>query len=281
MTTPARHQARLTEIQLDDVSRIFGHGSRRFTAVDKVAMRIGASARVGIVGESGSGKSTVSRLIAALDSPSEGEIYVDGATLRSIRRARGMLVDYRRTVQMVAQDSTSSFDPLQKVRTAIRTPAVQLAGLDRKAADARVDETLTDLGLPLALAERHPGELSGGQRQRMSLARALVVRPRVLICDEVVSALDVSVQGQVLNMIKRYCLAEDAGLIFVSHGLPATAFICDRLVVMRNGRIVEDGDTDQVLRRPNHPYTKQLVDAFHGAPREHAEALATAVTERS
>jgi ABC-type dipeptide/oligopeptide/nickel transport system ATPase subunit len=258
---------RFTELQLEGVSRSFGHGRHRFAAVDDVSLRIAAGDRVGIVGESGSGKSTVSRMIAALDSPDGGKIYVDGVTLASVRNSRSDLVEYRRTVQMVSQDSTSSFDPLQKVRTAVRVPAMQLAGLDKHAADERVDETLTALGLPLALAERRPHELSGGQRQRFSLARALVVRPRVLICDEVVSALDVSVQGQVLNMIKRYCLDEEAALIFVSHGLPATAFICERLVVMRNGKVVEDGDTDQVLHRSTHEYTKQLIDAFHGAPR--------------
>lgn len=281
MSTPETNPrgAGTTELRLEGVGRSFGHGRSRFTAVKDVSLRIEPGARVGIVGESGSGKSTLSRMIAALDAPDQGEIFVNDVALSQIRRKRSLLLDYRRAVQMVVQDSSSSFDPLQKLRTAVRTPAMQLGGLDRQRADERVDETLTALGLPLELAERWPQELSGGQRQRFSLARALVVRPRVLICDEVVSALDVSVQGRVLNMIKRYCMEDGAALIFVTHGLPAAAFISDRLIVMRHGDVVENEATKQVLNNPQHEYTKELLDAYHGAP-VHREALIQNAAEK-
>jgi ABC-type oligopeptide transport system ATPase subunit len=117
------------------------------------------------------------------------------------------------------------------------------------------------LGLPEELAHRHPSQVSGGQRQRFALARCLAVRPQILICDEVVSALDVSVQGAILNLLKRYCAEQSAGLFFVSHGLPATAFVADRIVVMHRGAIVEQGTVDEVLDHARHPYTRSLLEA--------------------
>lgn len=254
----------LTEVRAQGVSRRFGRGADRFTAVDGVDVSIPVGTRLGIVGESGSGKSTLARMIAGLDEPDAGEIVVDGRPLRHVLRSRRQRVEYRRLVQLVAQDSTSSFDPLRTVRHAIRTPAQQLCGLDRAGADALVDETVEALGLSPDLVDRRPHELSGGQRQRCSLARAMVVRPRVLVCDEVVSALDVSVQGQVLNLVKDYCESVGAALVFVSHGLPATAFVADQLIVMHRGTIVETGSSADVLREPAHPYTRSLVAAFRG-----------------
>jgi peptide/nickel transport system ATP-binding protein len=167
---------------------------------------------------------------------------------------------------MVSQDTSSSFDPLKTLRTSVRTPVMRLLGLGRAEADAEVDRVMADLELPPVLADRYPQHVSGGQRQRFALARALVVRPSLLICDEVVSALDVSVQGSVLNMLRRYCAESGAGLVFVSHGLPATAFIADRIVVMRHGQIVEDGPTSEVLGQPAHEYSRQLLAAYRGRP---------------
>jgi peptide/nickel transport system ATP-binding protein len=137
--------------------------------------------------------------------------------------------------------------------------------LSRSAADDRADETFEMLGLDPAFADRYPYEVSGGQRQRFAIARALVVRPRFLVCDEVVSALDVSVQGQVLNSLKRYSVEHGAGLAFISHGLPATAFISEELAVMYRGKIVEHGPTSRVIREPEHPYTKHLLSAYRGS----------------
>jgi oligopeptide/dipeptide ABC transporter ATP-binding protein len=166
----------------------------------------------------------------------------------------------------VAQDTSSSFDPRRTLRDAVRVPVQRLCGLDSRAADERVDRTLELLGLSPALAARRPAEVSGGQRQRFALARALVVEPRLLVCDEVVSALDVSVQGSILNLLKRYCRGQQAGLAFVSHGLPAAAFIADDLAVMHRGRLVEMGDTGGILDHPGHPYTASLLQAHRGRP---------------
>jgi ABC-type glutathione transport system ATPase component len=172
------------------------------------------------------------------------------------------LREFRSAVQLVAQDTSSSFDPRRTLRDAVRRPARNLLGLGMAEADAEVDRTLRELDLDVTLADRRPHQVSGAPRQRFAIARALVVRPKVLVCDEAVSALDVSVQGSVLNLLKRHCAEHDAGLVFVSHGLPATAFIADRLVVMYRGEIVEEGTTEQVLFAPRHPYTKRLVDAY-------------------
>ncbi|MGE3621249.1 MAG: ABC transporter ATP-binding protein [Acidimicrobiia bacterium] len=252
-------------VEADAVTKVFGsRKADRLVAVDRVTLAVEAGRRVGIVGESGSGKSTLARMLVGLDAPTSGTILFDGNGLPTLSRAD--MTGFRRAVQFVAQDTSSSFDPRRTLRDAVRTPAQRLLGLDRRAADARVEETFELLGLPLELADRIPGDVSGGQRQRVALARALVVQPRILVCDEVVSALDVSVQGSILNLLKRYCAEHDAGLVFVSHGLPATAFIAEELVVMRHGTIVEQGTTAQVLHEPGHDYTRLLLRAHSGRP---------------
>jgi peptide/nickel transport system ATP-binding protein len=180
---------------------------------------------------------------------------------------RAELRDFRREVQLIAQDTSSSFDPRRTLRDSIRRPAQLLLGADTKRADELVDETLALVGLSPPLADRMPGQVSGGQRQRFCIVRALVVRPALILCDEVVSALDVSVQGTVLNFLKNYCLAQGAGLLFVSHGLPATAFVSNQIVVMKDGLLVEEGPVTQVLHRSRHPYTRSLVDAYRVSAR--------------
>ncbi|OLT11913.1 hypothetical protein BJF78_25685 [Pseudonocardia sp. CNS-139] len=260
--SPSRPYA---HVAADGVTRVFGsRRHNRLVAVDAVSVEIDSTSMIGIVGESGSGKSTLARLLVGLDRPTSGTVLYGGRGLDLLSRSAWK--DFRREVQIVAQDTSSSFDPRRSLRDAVRLPAVQLCGLGTAEADARVDRTLELLGVPPALAQRRPGEVSGGQRQRFALARALVVEPRLLVCDEVVSALDVSVQGTILNLLKRYCRENEAGLVFVSHGLPATAFIADRLVVMHRGRIVEQGATTDLLDAPAHPYTAALLQAHHGRP---------------
>ncbi|GAA1855142.1 ABC transporter ATP-binding protein [Pseudonocardia ailaonensis] len=248
-------------IQFSDVRRSFGgRGGAAHTAVDGVDLLVDSGRRIGIVGESGSGKSTVVRMMVGLDAPTSGSVTFDGNPVATMPTAA--LRNFRRQVQLVAQDTSSSFDPRRTLRDAIRKPCHNLLGLDTASADAAIDATLAALSLDPALASRKPHQVSGGQRQRFSIARALVVRPRIIVCDEAVSALDVSVQGSVLNLLKEHCEAHDAGLVFVSHGLPATAFIADELIVMYQGKIVEHGPTGQVLFASRHPYTRSLVDAY-------------------
>jgi ABC-type oligopeptide transport system ATPase subunit len=250
---------------IESVSRIYGSHSTRHVAVDSISMQFDNSSSVGVVGESGSGKSTLARMLVGLEVPSSGRILIEDHDVATIARTRAGRVWFRQTVQLVAQDSTSSFDPRLTLRKSLRYPAQLLCDLERPAADERVDETLSALGLSPALAARLPHEVSGGQRQRFALARALIVRPRILICDEVVSALDVSVQGSVLNHLKKYGRDNNAGLLFVSHGLPATAFMARELIVMYRGRIVESGSTEETINRPKHPYTQRLLAAYRGS----------------
>ena len=258
-----------------NVRRNFGSRRAPFVAVDDVSLTVTSSSSIGIVGESGSGKSTLSRLLVGLDRPTSGSIGLDGVVTEGRPSAEvGALAasprgnrQLRRVVQFVGQDTSGSFDPRWTLRQAVRRPAQQLRGLSAAEADAEIDELLVELGLDPATADRHPGQVSGGQRQRFSLARGLIARPRILMCDEVVSALDVSVQGAILNLVKRYCREHRCGLVFVSHGLPATAFVADEIVVMNSGKVVEHGLSREVLKAPRHPYTESLVNAYRRGER--------------
>lgn len=254
----AFHQLALTNV----VKEFGGRRRERFRAVDDVTLTLDSTRRIGIVGESGSGKSTVSRLMVGLEQPTAGSVALDGRELGGLLSTSADRTWARRIVQFVGQDTTSSFDPRRTLRDSIRYPAMLLRGLSKHSADAAVDELVDRLGLDPSLVDRKAGDVSGGQRQRCALARALVVEPTLLVCDEVVSALDVSVQGSVLNQLKTYCEERGAGLAFVSHGIPATAFIADEIVVMYRGAVVEQGPTRQVVTAPRHEYTARLLSAY-------------------
>lgn len=253
-------------LEARDLIKRFHPSPDSYKALADVSIAFHAGKRVGIVGESGSGKSTLIRILVGLERPTEGQVLFRGQDIFGFSRAQ--MLDFRRAVQLVAQDTSSSFDPRHTLRQSIRTPAQTLCGLDFKAADQRVDEVLTGLGIPLPLADRKPADVSGGQRQRISLARALIVGPQLLICDEVVSALDVSVQASVLNLMRDICDQTGSGLVFVSHGLPATAFISETILVMSRGQIVDEGDTRHVLFGSRQPYTTSLREAHDLAPRQ-------------
>jgi peptide/nickel transport system ATP-binding protein len=256
-------------VSLHNVSKVFGSNPRRsVTAVDDVSLSFDSGGSVvGIVGESGSGKSTVARMIVGLVPASSGTVAFNGVELGLVLRGRADRLDFRRKVQFIGQDTTSSFDPHRTLRDAVRLPLLRLRGLRKAAADERVDEIVALMGLPDGAADRRPHQVSGGQRQRFAIARGLVVGPRLLVCDETVSALDVSVQGSILNLLKKYCADHDAGMVFISHGLPATAFISDRLVVMYQGRIVDQGTTAEIIGGGDvHEYTNSLLDAYRGRP---------------
>jgi ABC-type glutathione transport system ATPase component len=265
------------EIDVEHLGKSFHRSGSTKAAVTDIGMKITSTSAIGIVGESGSGKSTLVRMMCGLLEPTSGTVAYNGAALKGVLSTRGGRREFRSRIQYVAQDTTSSFDPRRTLRDAVRLPATRLLGMDIRTADARVDETLVSLELDPSMADRYPTEVSGGQRQRFSIARALVVKPRILLCDEVVSALDVSVQGAILNMLKQYCSAEECGLVFVSHGLPATAFIADHIVVMRGGVVVEQGTTDDVVERPADPYTAQLLEAYRGL--DEVEQLAVAAAQ--
>jgi ABC-type glutathione transport system ATPase component len=265
---PVRSNHRLAIVEVENVSKNFGNtraNSKRGLAVDGVSLTIDYTTRLGIVGESGSGKSTLSRIIVGLETPTSGRVAYRGLDVSGM--APSVMREFRKNVQMISQDTSSSFDPAHTLRDSVRRPAQELLGLDKSKADAVVDETLAMVGIGPQMVDRRPADVSGGQRQRIAIARALVVKPALILCDEVVSALDVSVQGTVLNLLKAYCDENEAGLLFVSHGLPATAFVSKDIAVMRNGVIVEQGPVDDVINHSKNPYTETLIEAYHWSAR--------------
>ncbi|SNS37866.1 ABC transporter ATP-binding protein [Rhodococcoides kyotonense] len=259
------------DLTAQGVVREFGPMLARHRAVDSVDLAIDETTRLGIVGESGSGKSTLARMLAGLDTPTAGSIDFGGQSLSTVLSTRAGRALFRRSVQFISQDTTSSFDPRHTLVESVTRPIVTLFGASKQEALDLALQTFRDLSLPVELATRYPSQVSGGQRQRFAIARALVVRPKLLICDEVASALDVSVQGSILNLLKSYCMDNGAGLVFVSHGLPATAFITDEIAVMFHGKVVELGPTRAVLENPQHPYTKMLL-AAHGSSHRQAQS---------
>lgn len=252
----------LTKTYVRSRSGLFGRATR-VEALRGLDFDIHAGERFGIVGESGSGKSTLLRILSGLDQPTAGDVEVVGTSLRGAKERD--LGELRRTLQIVFQDPMGSLDPRMTVGDIVAEPLLNPAnlrsGVATSSAERRrlVAEMLDQVGLPAASVERFPHEFSGGQRQRISIARALVCRPRVLVADEPVSALDVSVRAQVLNLLAD--LVEEYGLtlIFVSHDLGVVRHLCDTVAVMRQGEIVEMGPTEQLYDAPAHDYTRQLV----------------------
>lgn len=230
----------------------------RISALRGVSLSVPAGGRFGIVGESGSGKSTLVRLIAGLDRPTSGSIRVDGREISDLGDRQ--LAFLRAMLQIVFQDPMGSLDPRMRVRDIVAEPLVA-QGAEAGAREARVRELLDAVGLPASAAGRYPHQFSGGQRQRISIARALSVRPRILVADEAVSALDVSVRAQILNLLADLVDELDLTLLFVSHDLSVIRHVCDTVAVMREGEIVELGPTEQVYEQPRHDYTRGLVAA--------------------
>jgi peptide/nickel transport system ATP-binding protein/oligopeptide transport system ATP-binding protein len=224
---------------------------KQFHAVKGVSLSVSPGETLSVVGESGCGKSTLARMLVGLETPDEGEILFQG---EPIRRDRAL----RRQVQMVFQDPYLSLNPRRTVLDIVAEP-LDVHGLARGAARRnRVEELLASVGLDPAAASRFPHEFSGGQRQRIGIARALAAEPSVLVCDEPVSALDVSVQAQVVNLLIDLQKRLDLAIIFIAHDLAVVRAISNRVMVMYLGRAVEEGAADQVLVTPNHPYTVAL-----------------------
>ena len=233
---------------------------RMLTAVDGVDLDVAAGKSVGIVGESGCGKSTLARAILALVKPQAGEIDWRGQAVR-LDDAAG-LKRMRRELQVVFQDPVGSLDPRMSVGESVAEALVTLEGAqDRAIVDARVAATLAEVGLDAALRVRYPHELSGGQCQRVAIARAIVARPRLLVCDEAVSALDVSVQAQIVNLLGELRRRHGLALLFISHNLAVVRHLCDEVVVLYLGRVVERAPREAIFAAPRHPYTRALLAA--------------------
>ena len=226
-------------------------------AVDGVSFTLRQGETLGIVGESGSGKTTVARAVLRLQAVSAGQVVLNGEDITTVSGAR--LRRLRRRVQMVFQDPLSSFNPRQSIRTALATP-LRVHGLcPRREIEERVIWMLQRVGLPAATADRYPHELSGGQVQRAAIGRALLLNPDLLLADEAVSKLDVSVRAQVLNLLKDVQEEQRLGLIFITHDLDVARFLSDHVLVMYFGQVVEWGPPDIVASTPLHPYTRSLM----------------------
>ncbi|GAA1011560.1 dipeptide/oligopeptide/nickel ABC transporter ATP-binding protein [Acrocarpospora pleiomorpha] len=240
----------MSELRFEDVTVRFGGRRHALTAVDRVDLAVPDGSVVGLVGESGSGKSTLARTAVGLTPVTGGRVLLDGRPLSPAAR---------RPVQMVFQDPYSSLDPRMTVGASIGEAIPRGAGrAERRAEVARLLELVE---LPADRAGRYPAELSGGQRQRVALARALAGRPRVLIADEITSALDVSIQGTVLNLVRELHRSLRLSMLFISHNLAVVRYVSDFIAVMYLGRIVEFGPADELLADPRHPYTRELLAA--------------------
>jgi oligopeptide/dipeptide ABC transporter ATP-binding protein len=254
-------------LQAESLHKRFPVAGRRGSmlhAVDDVSLHIGAGESLGLVGESGCGKSTLVRLLARLLDPSDGRIVFLGKDLAALPAAGFARASERAAIQMVFQDPTDSLNPRYSARETIREPLLLLGGMDRAAADARVDEVAQQVGLPLALLPRFAHQLSGGQKARVGIARALALKPELLILDEPTAALDVSVQATVLQLLARLRAELGLSYLFVSHDLNVVRLLTDRVAVMYLGKIVEVGPSEAVFRAPRHPYTQALVSAIPG-----------------
>jgi peptide/nickel transport system ATP-binding protein len=228
-------------------------------AVRDVSFAIEPGECVALVGESGSGKSTIARCIAGLHVPSAGTISFAGVPVAGAARARPL--DVRRRIQIVFQNPYQSLNPRQRVSASVERPLRVLRGLSRDAARQEVGELLQRVRLPARLGERFPGELSGGERQRVAIARALAAKPELLVCDEVTSALDVSVQAAVLELLQELRADLHLSMLFITHNLGVVACIADSVLVMDRGTVCEAGAVDGVLNTPNHDYTRRLLKA--------------------
>lgn len=237
----------MRELRFEGVSVRFGSRRHAVVAVDGVDLVVPAGSVVGLVGESGSGKSTLARAAVGLVPLSAGRILLDGEPVPT----RG-----RRPVQMVFQDPYSSLDPRMSIGDTIAE-----AVADRGARRAEVARLLELVDLPAERANRYPAELSGGQRQRVAVARALAARPEVLIADEITSALDVSIQGTVLNLVRELHQRLNLTILFISHDLALVRYVSDAVAVLYRGRLVEHGPVDDVLADPHDPYTRELITA--------------------
>lgn len=249
-------------IKVINLQRWFGSGrtngrSRRVKAVDGVDLSVLRGETLGVVGETGSGKSTLGRLLIGLLSPSAGIVQFEGVDLNSL--SKGQLRKTRRGMQMIFQDPLGSLDPRWTVKRILREPLKAHGELGLSAIDARVEELIRTVGLDAQITNRLPIEMSGGQRQRVGIARALALDPKVIIADEPVSALDVSVQAQIINLLTDLQKQFNLSFVFIAHGLEVVRHISDRVAVMYLGRVVELASTNEVFQQPAHPYSDSLL----------------------
>ena len=231
---------------------------QKVRVLDGVTFDVAAGEIVGLIGETGSGKSTIARTVLGAVTPTSGTVSVEGTDVGALRGRRRRLWRRGGAVQYIFQDPLRSLDPDHTIAVSVGE-GLRIARVQRAEVESRVDSALSEVGLDLALRGRRPAELSGGQRQRAAIARALVMRPSLLICDEPVSALDASSRDRVLRTLSDLRSAGDLGMLVISHDIGSLAAIADRILVLHDGVIVESGSTRDLLAHPQHPYTRLLV----------------------
>ncbi|MFE9204621.1 ATP-binding cassette domain-containing protein [Micromonospora sp. NPDC007230] len=234
----------------------YGHGPGLHRAVDDVSFRIPRGGSLAVVGESGSGKSTIARALVRLVKPTAGSITFDGVDLAGLTERQ--LRPLRHRIQMVFQDPYGSLDPHLDAQQIVAEPIAVRGERSRSIRERRAAELLDRVGLPRSALHRRPHEFSGGQRQRIGIARALASEPDLLVCDEATSALDVSVQAQVLDILATLRREQGLTFLFISHNLGVVRAVSDEVLVLRTGRVVEQGPTEEVLQRPRDEYTRRL-----------------------
>lgn len=247
----------MSELRADGVRVTYGHGARRVEALKGVSVAFTSERSIGIAGESGSGKSTLGRLLVGMNAPDSGSVTLDGISLATVpRRGAGAL---SRRVQMVFQDPGSSLNPRMTVGEALQE-AMRVNAIDVDPI-AETRRLIDIVGLDSDAASRYPFQFSGGQRQRIAIARALAVRPNVIVCDEPTSALDVSVQAAILRLLRELRYEKNLALAVITHNLDVVRYLCDDVVILRHGEVVEHGATADVFSAPTDAYTRALLDA--------------------
>lgn len=245
-------------LEAQHLKKVFISGKKSMTAVDDVSFELRQGECLGIVGESGSGKSTIVKMITHLQSITEGNVILKGKDITNVKGKE--LREVYKDIQMVFQMPMESFDPRRTLGDGIGE-SLRNMGLSRKETRERVEKLLERCGLDKEYADRYPHQVSGGQCQRAAIARALAVDPKVIICDEATSALDVTVQKRVIDLLQNLQENKNLSYVFICHNLALVQQFCDRVIVMKDGRVVEEGIPDEVIQNPKEEYTKMLVES--------------------
>ena len=250
-----------TIIEVEHVSKRFigRRGTSDVQAVDDVSLSVERGETLGIVGESGSGKSTLARIMLGLIDADAGEVRILGRLITGAKRKD--LRGWRADMQIIVQNATEALNPRMRIGEIVAEPLLLHARMDNASRTSRVRELLRAVRLPVRIAESYPHQLSGGQQQRVNIARAIATEPKFVLLDEPTSSLDVSVRGEVLDLLVDIQRSSRLTYVIISHDLPTIRHVCDHVAVMYRGRIVEVGEAEQVLQRPRHPYTKFLLSA--------------------
>lgn len=247
-----------TILDVKDLTKNFYKNKQLFTAVNHISFQLRQGECLGLVGESGCGKSTTVKMLTHLLKPDSGEILLEGTEIQHLKGKA--LKKLYTEIQMVFQIPQDSFDPRRTLGDSIME-SMRNHNVSRKEAQNRLEQLLQQVELPTEIADRYPNQVSGGQCQRAAIARALAVNPKILICDEATSALDVTVQMQIIELLKRLQKEMDLSILLISHDLALVQHLCDRVIVMYQGNIVEQGRTERVINAPENGYTKMLIEA--------------------